>query len=226
MVENPPRKPSVPVWSWVAGGVTLLLCLCVGLGGAGFLLYQARQDAAKEPTPVSVLPQATGGSWQEQLVALDGVREYLSAGPLSQNHALGAVTYPQSPPVGGEHNQTWQTCSGIVYQEPVANERAVHSLEHGAVWITYRPDLAAADLQRLRDLVSGRDYLMLSPFPGQDAPISLQAWGYQLKVDRADDPRVFRFITLARMNAGPEIGAPCSGGTTETGPLPAPGVTA
>ena len=54
----------------------------------------------------------------------------------------GSVELPVVPPVAGEHNAAWQNCTGNVYDAPIANEHAVHSLEHGAIWITYRPDLA------------------------------------------------------------------------------------
>ena len=219
--NTPPRKPAVPVWAWVAGGVAVLLCCCLGVAGA--LFYYLRAGTEK---PVGTTAVAPTGTWQQQLAGIDGVRNYLAEGSLSQDHAPGAVVYPQQPPVGGQHNGTWQNCSGTVYDAPIASERAVHSLEHGAVWITYRPDLSDGDVRALAAKVSGREYLMLSPFPGQDAPISLQAWGYQLKVDRADDPRVDRFIHAARVNAAPEFGAPCSGGTRETGELPPAGTAA
>ncbi|MEV0456385.1 DUF3105 domain-containing protein [Catellatospora methionotrophica] len=213
--STPPRKPGVPVGVWIAVGLVLLLCCCLGVGGGLYYYLRPGTD------PVAVAPT---GTWQQQLASIDGVRNYLAEGALSQDHAQGPVVYPQQPPVGGQHNGTWQTCTGIVYDAPIASERAVHSLEHGAVWITYRP--GTGDVRALAAKVTGRDYLMLSPYPGQDAPISLQAWGYQLKVDRADDPRVDFFITAARQNAAPEVGAPCSGGTRETGELPPAGTTA
>ena len=41
----------------------------------------------------------------------------------------------------------------------------------------------------------------MSPVDDLDKPISLQAWGYQLKVDNADDARIDEFIKALRMNA-------------------------
>lgn len=45
-------------------------------------------------------------------------------------------------------------------------------------------------------------------------PIAVTAWGMQLKVDSADDPRIDEFIKLYRDNrqTTPEYGAPCDGG--------------
>jgi len=56
----------------------------------------------------------------------------------------GQVTYSVTPPVGGTHNATWMNCG--IYDKPVANERAVHNLEHGAVWITYQPSLPPSEV--------------------------------------------------------------------------------
>ena len=64
--------------------------------------------------------------------------EDVDVGPAGQ-HTEAAVDYPQSPPAGGDHNPVWQNAG--FYEEPVQNETAVHTLEHGAVWITYQPDL-------------------------------------------------------------------------------------
>src|SRR4029453_14915014 len=111
------------------------------------------------------------------------------------------ITYTIQPPVAGEHNPTWQNCMGDVYTEQIANEHAVHSMEHGAVWVTYRPDLPKDQVDALAAKVRGQEYMLMSPFPGPDNPISLQAWGYQLKVDNASDGRIDEFIESLRGNA-------------------------
>ncbi|MFD4292109.1 DUF3105 domain-containing protein [Rhodococcus sp. NPDC058532] len=124
------------------------------------------------------------------------------------------VAYDQTPPFGGPHDATWATCTGVVYPNPIRTENAVHSLEHGAVWITYNPDTVSdEERQQLVDRVDGKAYMLMSPYPGMDTPISLQSWGHQLKVDGADDPRINQFIAALRLNnfgAYPEKGASCS----------------
>jgi len=126
-------------------------------------------------------------------------------------HTTDPVTYPQSPPVGGDHDPAWLNCG--IYDQPVRAENAVHALEHGAVWITYDPALSASDVQKLRDLMPST-YVVLSPYPGLDAPVVASAWGVQLKLDGVDDPRLKSFIDVYRQgNQTPEPGAACTGGT-------------
>ncbi|MBB3036151.1 DUF3105 domain-containing protein [Hoyosella altamirensis] len=123
------------------------------------------------------------------------------------------VAYDHAPPIGGPHDAAWATCNGIVYDDAIRNENAVHSLEHGAVWITYEPELASADdVDRLRSRVEGQSYLFMSPYPGQDSPISLQSWGRQLQLDNAEDERITHFIGALRLNpyTSPEVGASCA----------------
>jgi hypothetical protein len=125
------------------------------------------------------------------------------------------VRYEKAPPDGGRHDQVWAACNGVVYDTPVRNEHMVHALEHGAVWIAYNADeVTGDDLQSLEDRVDGQPYLMLSPYPGLDQPISLQAWGHQLKLSDAGDERIDQFIAALRDNEyttpePPEPGAPC-----------------
>ncbi|MGH3758147.1 DUF3105 domain-containing protein [Actinophytocola sp.] len=122
------------------------------------------------------------------------------------------VAYDKAPPYGGRHDPSWADCSGTVYAEPVRNENMVHALEHGAVWIAYDPArVTGAAFDGLADKVDGQPYLMLSPYPELDAPLSLQSWEHQLKLDSADDERVDQFITALRNNpyTTPEHGAPC-----------------
>jgi hypothetical protein len=132
---------------------------------------------------------------------------------LKRDHVEVPVTYDTSPPMGGAHHPVWQNCDGRVYDQPVKNEHAVHSLEHGAVWFTYRPGLPAGELDKLKKKVEGLDYTMLSPVQGQDAPIVLTAWGKQVKVNKADDERVNAFLkAYLKGPQTPEPGAACSGG--------------
>lgn len=144
-----------------------------------------------------------------QSTAMEGVAVFPN---VKGGHQEGKLTYDQTPPVGGVHNPVWQNCG--VYTAPVANENAVHSLEHGAVWITYRPDLAPTEVKQLQNMTRQSGYRLLSPYPGLPSLIVASAWGYQLKLERADDPRLPRFIQQYEQSPqGPEPGAPCSGGT-------------
>jgi hypothetical protein len=115
------------------------------------------------------------------------------------------------PPVGGVHSPRWQNCG--IYDRPVETKNAVHSMEHGAVWITYQPELPEEDVAVLSDLVRGQTYLLLTPYPGLKSPVVLSAWGIQLEVDSVDDARVEEFIGAYRLGPQtPEFGAACSGG--------------
>ena len=127
-------------------------------------------------------------------------------------HSAGPIVYAENPPMGGEHNVVWQNCG--IYDAPIHNEHGVHSMEHGAVWITYRPDLAPDQVQTLREVASD-DYLLLSPYPGLGYPVVASAWNHQLTLERADDPGLSAFIAKYKNNpeTTPEFGASCGSGT-------------
>ena len=144
---------------------------------------------------------------------IEGVQTYPN---LDRSHTTETVSYDPAPPVGGAHAAAWQNCG--VYTAPVPNENAVHSLEHGAVWITYQPELAADELASLQALTRGSSFRLLSPYPGLDSPIVVSAWGYQLKLDRAGDARLGDFIEKYEQNPlGPEPGGLCTGGVGSPG---------
>jgi hypothetical protein len=158
-------------------------------GFAALVIVDARQKAGSSPP--------------------DGVQSF-DVGPAGQ-HTEGDVDYAQSPPVGGEHNPVWQNCG--FYEEPVRDETAVHSLEHGAVWITYSPDIPQDEIERLTDLSESNDFVLVSPYPGQDSPIVATAWGKQLTLESAEDSNLERFINAySRGPQTPEPGALCTGG--------------
>lgn len=134
--------------------------------------------------------------------------------PAGQEHVATPVDYAESPPVGGQHAPppSWADCTGTVYTVDIRHESAVHSLEHGAAWITYNPDdVSRSDIDTLAKLVENEPGRMMSPYAGQDSPISIQAWGHQLKVDSAGDKRIKQFADFLTLNNEftPEPGATC-----------------
>jgi len=158
-------------------------------GFAALVIVDARQKAASRPPgEVQTYDMGTGGE-----------------------HSDGDVDYAQTPPAGGVHNPVWQNCG--FYEEPVRDETAVHSLEHGAVWITYLPDLPQDEIERLRDLSEGQSHVLVSPYEGLSSPVVASAWGKQLSLESAEDPDLERFINAyAQGSQSPEPGAPCTGG--------------
>ena len=141
-----------------------------------------------------------------------------------QDHVETPVDYAESPPVGGPHAPPpdWADCTGTVYDVDIRHENAVHSLEHGAVWITYNPDeVQGADVDTLNALAENESGRMTSPYVGLDSPISIQSWGHQLKVDSATDPRLEQFADLMTLNNEftPEPGASCENPAFITSPV-------
>ncbi|MDP9027438.1 MAG: DUF3105 domain-containing protein [Actinomycetota bacterium] len=162
------------------------------------------------------------------------------AGALQHDHVTGPVEYSVVPPVGGPHNPVWMNAG--VYTKPIPAERAVHNLEHGAVWITYRPTLSAdsvaqlvafVDKQKLiaepaSDIGISNDanrYVDLSPWETDalPSPVVISAWGHQLRVSSPSDPRLQLFVDTFRNSPrfSPEYGGGVDGIPVESGGRPA-----
>src|SRR5690348_735255 len=120
----------------------------------------------------------------------------------NQSDTNPIVKYDMSPPIGGNHSPYWANCNGVTYDHQIANENAVHMLEHGTVWITYNPQkLSKADVSYLKThYVDGIDRMAMSPYKGLKTPISLQAWAYQLFLSSPKDPRIQQFVSALRYN--------------------------
>ena len=162
-------------------------------------------------TTVVLTPQTASYSAGGDGTEVDGVQTFDN----TSTHVEGVVDYPQTPPAGGPHNPAWLNCG--VYTEPVPAENAVHSLEHGALWVTYDPSISDAALESLRSVLPST-YVILSPFDDLPAPIVLSGWNSQLQVDDADDPRIAAFIEEYWQSQNvPEPGALCTGAVDAPG---------
>lgn len=156
-------------------------------------------------TSVVLTPQPPSYSVGGDGTAVDGVETFEN----ESTHVEGVVDYEQTPPVGGPHDPAWLNCG--VYTEQVPSENAVHSLEHGALWITHDPALSDDEVSALRAKLPST-YVILSPFEGLPSPIVLSGWNTQLQVDDVDDPRIAAFIEeYWQSELVPEPGALCTG---------------
>ncbi|WP_328967461.1 DUF3105 domain-containing protein [Streptomyces sp. NBC_00239] len=181
--------------------ITVAVCTAIFLALAGTTTYflvtikgeEKKKEAAKSA------PISGEQSWDK----------------LTQNHVAQAVNYPMTPAVGGDHAQAWMNCNGDVYEKEIRQENAVHALEHGAVWITYSEKATPDDVKKLTERVKKTPYTLMSPHSKQTSPITLSAWGKQVSVDSASDPRLNTFLTkYIQGPQTPEPGAACTNGLT------------
>jgi hypothetical protein len=162
-----------------------------------------------------VLAGCSSGSKPPKPPGIDGLQVFTE--DPKPRHTTDRVTYDHTPPAGGKHwpakaNDVlgWLRCG--VYDAPVPNEFAVHSQEHGAVWLTYLPGEDPAGLKALYD--TRPDYVLVSPYPGQPSTYMASTWGAQLGVDSGTDPRLKEFVAAyAAGGQGGEKGADCKNGT-------------
>ena len=199
-------RRKAPSWGLIAG-VTVVVLFAVVIFGYAFIRDQenrTRQEALAPFTPTAENQDPSTQIAGIEIATFDGGRHV---------EPTVRVAYTHSPPMGGQHDYSWAACNGVVYPTPVRSENLVHSMEHGAVWIAYNPDQVTGDaLSTLSAKVENQPYLVMSPYPGLDQPISLQSWGHQLKLSDADDPRIDQFIAALRINSytHPEPGASCN----------------
>ncbi|MFJ9027359.1 DUF3105 domain-containing protein [Streptomyces sp. NPDC102274] len=179
--------------------ITASAVVVAALVAGGAYLLNKESDKKEQEQAAAEAPMKDEKSWD--------------AKKLGRNHVTEAVSYPMTPPVGGDHNQVWMNCQGDVYKEAIPDVNAVHSLEHGAVWVTYNDKASDADVKALGEKVGKTPYSMMSPLKNQSGAIMLSAWGKQVTVDSATDPRVDQFFTKYVQGAQtPEPGAACTGG--------------
>ena len=151
----------------------------------------------KRPDPARPLPKNPP----------EGIEVY----PATTNRLTeGPIEYDRSPPTNGKHDPLWQNCGA--YERPIKDRHAVHSMDHGVVWIAHSPDLPAGAVDTLRSYGDER-YVIVSPYPGLDAPVVATAWRVQLELDGADDQRLREFVEGFRSSEiAPLSGNRCEGG--------------
>lgn len=181
--------------------ITMLVACAPSAPSTPVILPATAMPAANRFQDKPALPNDSG---------IEGVQTFPDKAVYHNHVQTLDVQAGDMPPVFGAHFPAWQNCG--IYDQPVELGSALHSMEHGAVWLTYPPDLDAKDVSDLQALVRGHAYVLMSPYATQKKTVVLTAWGVQLVVDTLPDARVAKFIKYYEQ--GPqnsEPGAPCSG---------------
>lgn len=241
-------------WAMVAAVAVVLILV----GVIGFAVSRGGGSGAAEAGSGQVIPAAPDGpvvvaqtpkevpdtsgisgvlAWSTEGWPADGADH---PGALQHDHVSGPVRYAVTPPVGGPHSTVWMNAG--IYTAPIPPERAVHNLEHGAVWITYDPTLSAEQVAALTAFADKQSlipepsqaggagdranrFIDLSPWAGNTlpSPIVLSSWGHQLRVESPADPRMQQFVDTFRHSRSytPEYGAAVDGVPVNTGGRPA-----
>ncbi|MBI4363625.1 MAG: DUF3105 domain-containing protein [Candidatus Doudnabacteria bacterium] len=160
--------------------VTVIVIVIVIVLGLGFLLFQQSNK------PQGELP---GVAFESQ-----GAEHMPGCTP-------GSPAYNSNPPTSGCHDP--QPAAWGSYSQTLSDQALIHNLEHGGIWVSYKPDIDSETVAKLNDFAKRYRKVVVEPRSANDANITLAAWGRLSKLDSYDEGAILRFIQ-AFYDKGPE----------------------
>ncbi len=146
-----------------------------------------------------------GGIWYSQRRARNLPGEFIADQGREHITTTNHPVYNSNPPTSGPHFP--QPAEWGSYKEELADENLIHSLEHGGVWISYKPGIPEEISKKLEGFYKkwGRK-VIVAPRSKNDSDIALAAWNRldKFNVSEYSDERVENFIKAFR-NKGPEF---------------------
>lgn len=123
------------------------------------------------------------------------------------DHTRDTVAYETTPPVSGAHAPTSPPCGK--HGAPIEDELQVHMLEHGAVGIQYRPDVAIEDIRKIEEIVDDfGSYVFSAPYLEMETPIAVTSWARIMRLDALDEDAIRQYAERFR-DRGPEPDQTC-----------------
>ncbi|MBI3442354.1 MAG: DUF3105 domain-containing protein [Candidatus Sungbacteria bacterium] len=182
-IDEAVRRRKIRRTLWIVG---ILLAVAAGVWLIGWLAIRSAKNAP-------------GISYQEV------GREHIDL------HAPVPKPYDSNPPSSGAHYPT--PANWGVYDYEINDKIFIHNLEHGGIWIAYRPNVPAKVIEDLKGIVKefGGSKIAMAPRSANDADIAIVAWTRVLKFNldngalsdkQKDDLRAFY---RAFKNHGPEF---------------------
>ena len=132
-----------------------------------------------------------------------GGHELLSSSQAGEGvHTDDPVNYDTVPAVAGAHSAQSAPCG--IHDTEIPPELSVHTLEHGAIGLLYKPDLPIDQVRSLEEIAGGYEsHTFSAPLADMDPPIAIVSWGFRMPLDEVDEPAIKEFIDEFRQK-GPE----------------------
>lgn len=149
-----------------------------------FIVFLSSKQAKKEETPLF-----------GEMVPSQGAQHVLR----------GQVPEYIDPPTSGPHYGDGVAGAGI-HDEPVEDGLVVHSLEHGAVVLSYDSEkLNQDDITKLKSIFNDkfRGKKIMVPRKNMSVPIIMTSWGRILKLESIDEEKMVGFM-VSNNDRGPE----------------------
>ena len=110
--------------------------------------------------------------------------------------------YNSNPPTSGWH---WPAPAAWgIFPAGQPDERLIHNLEHGGIWISYKPSKVDENtIKMLNDFANRFGKIIVEPREKNDVAISLAAWTHLQNLDSYDETTILKFIS-AYYDKGPE----------------------
>ena len=120
-------------------------------------------------------------------------------------------TYNSNPPSSGSHYAG--PANWGIYDYPVNDKIFIHNLEHGGIWIAYKPSVSPRVVDALKSVgAEFKNYkIVMAPRPLNDADIAVVAWARVYKFNlkdpdqlSAEEKKAIEVFYYARKDHGPE----------------------
>jgi len=119
--------------------------------------------------------------------------------------------YNSNPPTSGPHYAS--PANWGVYDYEANDKLFIHNMEHGGVWISYKPSVDTHVVDHLKAIVDefGGSKLVMTPRAADDSDIAVAAWTRLFKISLAggditeDQLNQIRAFYKAYKNRGPEM---------------------
>ena len=92
-------------------------------------------------------------------------------------------SYNSNPPTSGPHFAS--PANWGVYDYEAHDKLFIHNMEHGGIWISYRPSVDAHAVERLKAIVDefGGSKIVMAPRTANDSDVAVAAWTRVVKFD-------------------------------------------
>jgi hypothetical protein len=185
---------------------------------AAFTLFRSLQGPNDIPRSAILAAEAAGCTTAEQPAASAPSALHLSPGQ--------SYDYKDRPATSGYHDPSPLPNTPKVYDSQPPETRAVHSLEHGAVFIYYLPGadggLPQDVIDRLANITRGDTATFLAPYPTltPETALTLTAWNRRQSCPASQSGEGLSASDAATIVNGFVTAFECTGNAPENGASP------